>query len=186
MLGIAPVAIYVLCLQATQPIHGLGAAAFNFLFPHISSRHEAGEIHGPRRVFRLALLSSIGLALALALPLILFGKTLLTLWMGAEFAKQAYIVLGLLAVANAVLAVSVVPHYTLLALGYVRYVSVVNVLGGIVCLCAAPLLIPPLGLVGAALARLLYGPVVALNFVKITQALRRRVPACEEAVAIST
>ena len=186
MLGIAPVAIYVLCLQATQPIHGLGAAAFNFLFPHISSRHEAGEIHGPRRVFRLALLSSIGLALALALPLVLFGKTLLTLWMGAEFAKQAYIVLGLLAVANAVLAVSVVPHYTLLALGYVRYVSVVNVLGGIVCLCAAPLLIPPLGLVGAALARLLYGPVVALNFVKITQALRRRVPACEEAVPIST
>jgi O-antigen/teichoic acid export membrane protein len=186
MLGTAPVAIYVLCVQVTQPIHGLASAAFNFVFPHISSRHEAGEIYGPRRVFRLSLLSSIALALALALPLILFGKALLTLWMGAEFAKQAYIVLGLLAVANAILAVSVVPHYTLLALGYVRYVSVVNVLGGIVCLGAAPLLIPSIGLVGAALARLLYGPVIALNFVKITQAFRRRVPDCEEALPIST
>src|SRR5579884_2244247 len=46
MLGAGPVAIYVLCVQATQPIHGLSAAAFNFVFPHISSRHEAGEVHG--------------------------------------------------------------------------------------------------------------------------------------------
>src|SRR5271166_382806 len=77
MLGTAPLAIYVLCVQVTQPIHGLASAAFNFVFPHISSRHEAGEIHGPRRVFRLALLSSVGLSLALAAPLVLFGKPLL-------------------------------------------------------------------------------------------------------------
>src|SRR5712692_5158555 len=85
MLGTAPVAIYVLCVQAAQPIHGLASAAFNFVFPHISSRHEAGEIHGLRRVFRLALLSSMGLSLVLALPLVLFAKPLLTLWMGATF-----------------------------------------------------------------------------------------------------
>lgn len=186
MIGVAPLAIYTLCLQVTQPIHGLGAAAFNFLFPHISSRHEAGEIQGPRRVFRLALLSSIALALVLGLPLILFGRALLTLWMGAEFARQAYIVLGLLAAANAILAVCVVPHYTLLALGQVRYVSVVNVLGGIACLAAAPLLIPPLGLVGAGLARLFYGPVVALNFLRIKRVFGRMRPSYEEALPIST
>ncbi len=167
MLGTAPVAIYVLCIQATQPIHGLASAAFNFVFPHISSRHEAGEVHGPRRVFRLALLSSVGFSLALATPLVLFGKPLLTLWMGREFATQAHVVLAVLAVAYMILAINIVPHYTLLAVGSVRFVSIVNILGGVLSLAAVVLLIPPLGLVGAAVGRLFYGPAVALNFLKI-------------------
>jgi len=167
MLGTAPLAIYVLCVQVAQPIHGLSSAAFNFVFPHISSRHEAGEIHGPRRVFRLALLSSIGLCLALATPLVLFGRLFLTLWMGIDFAKQAHVVLAVLAVAHLILAINIVPHYTLLAFGKVRFVSVVNILGGILSLAAVALFVPPLGLVGAAVGRLLYGPAVALNFIKL-------------------
>src|SRR5262249_25861655 len=80
MLGTAPVAIYVLCVQVTQPIHGLTAAAFNFIFPHISSRYEAGEFNGPRRVFRLASLVSLVSSITIALPLILFGRQLLSFW----------------------------------------------------------------------------------------------------------
>lgn len=167
LLGTAPLAIYVLCVQATQPIHGLVAAAFNFVFPHISSRYEAGEIHGPRRVYRLALLSSLGLSLALAAPLVLFGKPLLTLWMGAAFAGQAHVTLAVLAVAYMILAINIVPHYTLLALGSVRFVSILNVGGGILSLAAVVLFVPPLGLVGAAVARLFYGAVTALAFLKV-------------------
>jgi len=68
-----------------------------------------------------------------------------------------------------------VPHYTLLGVGSVRYVSIVNILGGILSLGAAAVLIPPLGLTGAALGRLLYGPAVALNFFKIRTTLSRPV-----------
>jgi O-antigen/teichoic acid export membrane protein len=186
MLGTVPVAIYVLCVQATQPIHGLGAAAFNFLFPHISSRHEAGDIDAPRRVFRFALLSSVGFSLALALPLILLGKPLLTLWMGAQFAQQGYVILGILAVAYVLLAVNVVPHYTLLALGSVRFVSIVNIVGGILSLGAAAILIPRLGLTGAALGRLLYGPAVALNFFKVGTTLSRTESPGEHPVPVTT
>jgi O-antigen/teichoic acid export membrane protein len=186
ILGTAPVAIYVLCVQATQPIHGVAAAAFNFVFPHISSRHEAGEIDGPRRVFRLALLSSVGLSLVLAAPLVLLGKPLLTLWMGSQFAKQSYLVLGVLAVAYTILAINIVPHYTLLALGSVRFVSVVNIAGGILSLVAAAFLIPSFGLLGAAAGRLFYGPAVALNFLKIKADFTRIALPREEPVAIST
>jgi len=186
MLGTAPVAIYVLCVQAAQPIHGLAAAAFNFIFPHISSRHEAGEIHGPRRVFRLALMTSVGLSVALAAPLVLFGKPLLTLWMGAQFAQQAYVVLAVLAMAHLILAINIVPHYTLLALGSVRFVSTVNVLGGIVSLGAVALFIPPFGLVGAAIGRLLYGAVTALNLLRVKTKLARTVSPREEVVLISS
>lgn len=186
MLGTSAVAIYVLCVQVAQPIHGLAAAAFNFMFPHISSRHEAGEIHGPRRVFRLALLTSVGLSLSLATPLVLFGKPFLTLWMGAQFAKQAYVVLAVLAVAHLILAVNIVPHYTLLALGSVRFVSIVNVLGGIASLGAVALFIPPFGLIGAAFGRLLYGAVTALDLFRVKTILARAVSRQGEVVLTSS
>jgi O-antigen/teichoic acid export membrane protein len=186
MLGTAPVAVYVLCVQATQPIHGLGAAAFNFLFPHLSSRYGAGEIDAPRRVFRLALLSSIALSLTLAAPLILLGKPLLTIWMGVAFARQASLILGILAIAYAILAINVVPHYTLLALGNVRFVSTVNVVAGVVSLCAAVLLIPSFGLAGAAFSRLLYGCVTGLLFVKARNNLLPASATCEATLTAST
>jgi O-antigen/teichoic acid export membrane protein len=185
MMGTAPVAIYVLCVQATQPIHGLAAAAFNFVFPHISSRHEAGEVHGPQRVFRLALLSSMGMSLVLALPLVLFGEPLLTLWMGTEFARQAYVVLAVLALAHMILAISIVPHYTLLGLGKVRFVSTLNIVSGLLSLGAVAVFIPPMGLVGAALGRLLYGPAIALNFLKVRTEFIRNASPTEEQVLIS-
>ena len=184
MLGTAPVAIYVLCVQVAQPIHGLAAAAFNFIFPHISSRHEAGDVHGPRRVYRLALLASAGLSLALATSLVLFGKPLLTLWMGTQFAQQAYGVLAILAVAHMVLAINIVPHYTLLALGNVRFVSIVNVVGGIVSLGAVALFIPPFGLSGVAIGRLVYGAVTALNLLMIRRRLSQS--SRDEALLLST
>jgi O-antigen/teichoic acid export membrane protein len=182
MLGTAPLAIYALCVQATQPIHGLASAAFNFVFPHISSRHEAGETHGPRRVYRLAFLSSVGLSLALAAPLVFFGRPLLSLWMGREFAMQAHLVLAILAVAYMILAINIVPHYTLLAFGSVRFVSVINMVGGILSLAAVAVFVPAFGLVGAAIARLFYGGVTALELLKVRAKLGKAVPAEEVGV----
>jgi O-antigen/teichoic acid export membrane protein len=180
MLGTAPVAIYALCVPAAQPIHGLASSAFNFVFPHISSRREAGEIHGLRRVFRLAFVANVILSAALAAPLVLFGKPLLTLWMGPRFAKQAYVVLAVLAMAHLILAINIVPHYTLLAFGNVRLVSMVNLAGGILSLVAVALLVPRLGLVGAAIGRLFYGPAAILYFLKLkTHFARTALPSKE-------
>lgn len=164
MLGTAPVAIYVLCVQAAQPIHGLAAAAFNFLFPHISSRHEAGEVHGPHRVFRLALLTSLLLALALALPLILFGRPLLRLWMGPQVADQGHLVLALLAISYALMALNVVPHYALLAFGRARLISGLNVAAGILLTILIAALVPTFGLTGAALGRIAYSLLLAVPY----------------------
>jgi O-antigen/teichoic acid export membrane protein len=170
-LGIAPVAIYALCVQVTQPIHGLASAGFNFLFPHISSRYEAGEIQGPRRVFRLALVCSLGLSLALAAPLVLFGRPFLRLWMGPEVARQGAAPLALLALAYMLLAINIVPHFTLMALGKVRFVSFLNIFGGLVSLIAVAILNRPYGLAGAACGRLLYGAITIIGLVKVRMEL---------------
>lgn len=169
MLGTAPLAIYVLCLQATQPIHGLAAAAFNFVFPHISSRHEAGEVAGPRRVFRLASLFSLALSVALALPLIVFSKPLLTLWMGKKVANDGYIVLALLAGSFALMALNVVPHYALLAFGRVRFVAGLNLGSGILLTPLMIILVPPFGIIGAALGRVAYSLLLAVPYLLVSR-----------------
>ena len=167
LMGTSALGIYSVCLQATQPIHGLTAAALNFIFPHISARQEAGERDLLNHVLRIATWANVGLVVVLSAPLILFGKLILVLWMGSTFADQGYLVLTLLAVANALLALSVSSHYILLALGRARFVAFVNILGGILSLGCIALLIPHLGLEGAAIGRLLYAGAIALNFWKL-------------------
>jgi O-antigen/teichoic acid export membrane protein len=168
MLGTAPVAIYVLCVQVAQPIHGLAAAAFNFVFPHISSRHGAGDVHGPRRVFRFALLTSLALSLALALPLIVLGRPLLSLWMGQQVAEDGHLVLALLAVAYVLMALNVVPHYALLAFGRVRLISGLNVVSGVLLIVLMGFLVPTFGLTGAAIGRVAYSFLLAIPYLIVS------------------
>lgn len=163
-LGTAPVAVYVICVQAAQPIHGLTAAGFNFLFPHLSSRHEAGEILGPRRVFKLAMITNVVVAGLLSLPFLLLARPLLRLWMGSAFADQAHLVVPILAISYAALAINVVPHNSLLALGRVRIVASLNLVGGMVLLGAMVILVPYAGLAGAAIGRAVYTTLLALGY----------------------
>lgn len=171
MLGTVPLAYYTLCVQIAQQVHGLASGAFGFLFPHISARQESGNRRAVRRVFRLAVLVNLALAVVLALPLVLFGRKILTLWMGSMFAEHAHAVLAVLAVAFCALSINVAPHFTLLGLGKVRFVSLMNVFGGALSLGAAALLIPAFGLIGAAAGRLFYGPAISMNFVKVTKSI---------------
>ncbi len=179
MLGTAPLAIYVLCVQVAQPIHGLAASAFNFVFPHISSRHESGEVDGPQRVFRLASLLSLVVSVSLALPLIVWGKQLLFLWMGKQVADQGHVVLALLAAAYALMALNVVPHYALLAFGRVRFVAGVNLVSGILLAPLMFVLVPPFGLIGAALGRILYSALLAVPYLVASRnSFRSRAQLC--------
>jgi O-antigen/teichoic acid export membrane protein len=179
MLGAAPVAIYVLCVQVTQPIHGLFAAGFNFVFPHLSARYEAGEVRGPSRVFYLALSLSIAIASVFAFTLILFGKALLRAWMGAPFAHQSYTVLAILAVAYAAMAANVVPHCGLLALGRVRLISALNIAAGVILIFLMAVLIPPFGINGAALGRMGYSIFLAIPYLVSSRNAFRSSPQLE-------
>ena len=186
LLGTAPVAIYVLCVQASQPIHGLCAATFNFLFPHISSRHEREGAAATRRIFHVAFWCNLGVSLAVAAPLMLFAKPILRLWMGAQIAGEGELCLRILALAYAVLAFNVIPHYTLLALREAKYVSLVNLAGAALSIGAASLLIHSWGVKGAALARLLYGVMTLVLFLRVRKTLAPLSPRYQGADAVLT
>ena len=167
MLGTAAVAFYAICVQVAQTIHGFAAAAFNVVFPYVSHRYSAGDHSALSRALRVGLTANLVMTLTLALPMVFLSKWILTLWMGTDFAVQTHSLLSVLAIAFGVLATNVVPHYVLLAVGKVRFVSAVNVLGGLAALLATVFLIPKMGLLGAALGRMLYGPVVSLNLIAV-------------------
>jgi O-antigen/teichoic acid export membrane protein len=172
-LGTSEVAYYSICVQATQPIHGLLSSGLNFLFPNLSRRYEAADLYGSRSLYKKALWASIIAVIGITIPLMLLSKPILRLWMGSGIAQNAHGIFSILALAYGVLALNVVPHYALLALGQIRYVSMVNILGGTLSLFAAAALMPHLGLYGAALGRLLYGPAVSMNLFKSHECMSR-------------
>jgi O-antigen/teichoic acid export membrane protein len=173
MLGPAAVGYYGVCIQAGQPIHGLAASGCNVLFPHLSARLEGEGNTAIRSTISRAIRLNVAVVMALALPLALFSRTILTHWMGAEFAKHASVSLSLVALSFACLAFNIPGHYALMAMGRVQYLAGLNFVGMTVSLAIALLLIPRFGIAGAALGRLAYGPITWALYGKLNPLLRR-------------
>jgi O-antigen/teichoic acid export membrane protein len=171
-LGPVEVGYYSVCAQATQPIHGIVASGLHFLFPHLSTRAVNAEPVAIGRLVRRALGWNLLFALLLSTPLIFFSRPFLTLWMGKGFAAHAWVVLALLSVAAGLLALNVTLHYSLLAMGYIRHVALLNLIAGGAMLALMAVLIPRLGIIGAALSRIVYGPVTWVMYLKLNNILR--------------
>ena len=171
LLGTSAVAYYSVCTQAAQPIHGISSAGLHFLFPHLSTRHTSEPATALRRVIASALWLNLVLALALTLPVALFGKALLRFWIGAAFVSATGPTLVLLAVGFGLLAMNVTAHYTMLALGQIRYLTYVNLAVGAATILLVSVLTRHWGMSGAAAARLLYGPFTWVMYLKIRSLL---------------
>jgi O-antigen/teichoic acid export membrane protein len=171
-LGAPAVAWYALCAQAAQTIHGIVAAGFHVLFPHLSSRLETEPLTNLRRTVWIAFKTNLVFAGVLAAPIILFSRPILSLWMGLEFAHQAWPVLSVLGASFGLFALNVTAHYTLLALGKVRMVTALNLAGGGAMLLLMLLLTPRFGMVGTACARLISGPITCILYYPLYRMMR--------------
>ena len=160
-MGAPAVAYYGLCVQATQPIHGLLSSGMHFLFPHLSARYSVAPLSEIKRKIALSVKINIILVCCLSLPVIAFGRHVLTMWLGTDFGQQPRFMFPVIACSFALLGMNVTAHYALLALGQVRIVTYLNLLAGIAMLFLMVMLIPKQGLQGAAVARLVYRPYVA-------------------------
>ncbi len=172
LLGAPAVAIYGLCAQVAQSIHGVTAAGFHVLFPHLSSRIEAEPLENLRRTVWAAFKMNLAAVALMGVPAILLSRALLAVWMGPEFARQAWPVFSILAAAFALFAMNVTAHYTLLAMGRVRLVTALNLAAGVAMLLLMALLAPRFGMVGAACARLITGPITCLMYIPLYKLMR--------------
>jgi O-antigen/teichoic acid export membrane protein len=175
-MGAPAVAYYGLCVQAAQPIHGLISSGMHFLFPHLSSRYPVAPLSEIRRKIILAFKVNGVLVFVLALPLIVLGSRFLTRWVGPAFSQQSLLIFPTIVCSFALLGMNVTAHYALLAVGHVRTVTYLNLLAGMVMLITMAILIPKHGLQGAALARLVYGPITCLAYLYLWKVVGRREP----------
>jgi O-antigen/teichoic acid export membrane protein len=163
-IGAPAVAYYGLCVQASQPIHGLISSGMHFLFPHLSTRYPIVPLSEIRRKIIVAFKINGILVCVLSLPLVALGGRFLSWWVGPAFAQQSLLMFPTIVCGFAFLGMNVTAHYALLAVGHVRVVTYLNLVAGVAMLLTMAMLIPQHGLQGAALARLVYGPITCMAY----------------------
>ncbi|MGE5526755.1 MAG: oligosaccharide flippase family protein [Rhodospirillaceae bacterium] len=164
LIGANAVGYYAVCTQLAQQVHALPAAAMAFLFPLISRKLQTDDGRALRRVRNYGVAVNVAISLTLGLAMMVFGPLLLALWMGRDFAANSSHILLWLTVAYFVLSLNVAPYYLLLGHDEARYVSVANLAGGGMGILAAVILLPTLGVIGAAQARLVLGLTTLANY----------------------
>jgi O-antigen/teichoic acid export membrane protein len=183
LLGTGPLAFYVLCNQLTQTIPALIASAFNFIFPNFSVLTASGRWSETQRSYRMAAAIASLLVFAMSLTVIVFAKLILRLWLGEAAAAQYHHLLIAMAIGNGLLALSVVPHYTALALGRSRALALLNLAAGAVALGCGYFLVQRVGVIGAGFAKILAGAAFLSSFNIVRRALQQeqQVPQAAEA-----
>jgi len=171
ILGTSAITYYSVSMNIAQQVHAAVSASMGFIFPLVSSEREKENGINLKRLFNRTFLFGLFISLSIMLPLLICGKFFLTIWMGANFAENSYMVLYILLCAYFLLGLNVLPHYFLLGFGEVKFVSMTNIAGGLLSLVGMVLLIPLFGMNGAAISRILYAPLTLLNFVRVNKYL---------------
>jgi O-antigen/teichoic acid export membrane protein len=171
VIGAPAVAYYGLCVQAAQPIHGLISSGMHFLFPHFSSRYSVSPVPEIKRKVSIAIKANLIMVGILSLPVMMFGRHILRVWTGGMFDHEPSAVFPIIVCSFALLGTNVTAHYTLLAIGQIKVVTYLNLLAGIAMLLLMAILIPGYGLHGAAVARLIYGPITCLAYFQLYRVL---------------
>ena len=178
LLGATSLSHYSICIQLTQQIQSIPAAAAQVLFPAISNRMSARQDFWPLAT-RGSLLVFSSAALA-GLLVIIFARPIFLIWLGPEFADQDTFLLRLLAVSFMVLAANVGPHFVLYGLGRSGIVAAANLGAGLLALALAWFTIPHWGLLGAGSARFAYAIVTCAEIAILVSMKLRWKPSITE------
>ncbi len=158
VIGLAAAGEFALYSQLAQLCHFIPSSAFAFVFP-LFSKLAGGSEQGKRELrhqyatFHKLIL---GLAILLGIAMVFIGQPIIELVMGPRALLVDRTTFIVLVVGFVALAANVSPYYLLLALGKSRRVSLTNALSVAVMLTLTAILVPSLGVFGAALARLGY------------------------------
>jgi len=171
LLPLATVGFYNIGFQLNAVVWMIASRIGTILFPAVSQLQGQGQ---EDRAARLSLQASwmvSSLTIAGFVPLAVFAPDVLSLWINPNFAARAAGVTRILSLVLAVGAMFVVPNYYLLGTGRVKWLAAMSFAQGFISLAGAAVLIPMMGLEGAAwgylLSMLSYLAVLVLIWIKI-------------------
>lgn len=175
LLGASSLAYYSIATQLAMQIHAATAAAVSVIFPRISRLLESGQVSRAKSTMAFAFLGSLLLGSLLASALFWFGPPLLTAWVGPEVAAPTASILPWLIAAFWILTLNIVPYYSLLGMGRVRFIGICVLVAGGLSAVVMYASITRLGIIGAPVGRGVYALltlVLALPF--LLHLIRRR------------
>lgn len=141
---------YAIAVMLAQHVHVAAARAAAAYFPTAANASGSPDEGGYLRALRLI----ATVAIALALPAIVFGHPILSLWLGPAAAEASAGLLAILCAVSAVSACSAVPSYALNATGGERVNTIIGWVVAVAAVIAAAVAIPLWGAWGAAAARI--------------------------------
>lgn len=153
-LGSESLTYYAVPLTIGVQIHGLCASLLLFIFPMVSALDARSEIGTLSRLYFRSVKFIFVLVAALILVFVVFGKSLLTLWMGPDFAEQSYVILGIHAVNFGILAVLIISWQLIEGRGKPHLNSVAMIAQATLAMIMMTVLIGPYGLVGIGFGRM--------------------------------
>ncbi len=151
----ATAGVYALCLQLAQQIHLLVTRALAFLSPAASRATARGrDTDALLHSYRAACVIVLLLAGAVAVPLYSLAPQIQEVWLGAAFAAQGAVTLRLMTLYFAVWGLVVPMIYLLNGTGNPGWNTGATLTYGVIGLALCALLLPRLGIEGAAVARM--------------------------------
>jgi len=169
LLGASSLAHYSIATQLAQQIHAIPAAALSIIFPKVSRKLESEGNFSLWRITKLAMIGNIFASGALALTLLIFGRQIVSLWLGEAEAEASADVLWYLIIAYWILAANIVPYFILLGLGRMRFISISILLAGSVAVIIMYLAVQSIGLTGAAIGRIAYAVITLILSLPLMQ-----------------
>ena len=173
LLGASSLAQYAVITQLAMQIHGLTAAGVSVVFPMISRKRSRDPSFSVMRATVRTFIANAALSTSVAVVLLVFGRLILHLWLGAQVPANSGILLDYLVVAYWLLALNITPYYVLLGLGQIRIIAIWVFIGGAAGLIPMIYAISKFGLIGAGAGKLVYSVAALMLFVPLGQILLR-------------
>lgn len=174
-LGVASLATYSICLQLAQIPHTLLSAGLQVIAPFVGRMVGKGNsvkfsYHGMR-------IAGWAAALCLLVPIMLtvFTPIILKNWISPEFSTQNLDLSILLLLGFTVLCINIPSHFMLVGLGDIRFVSLLNLIAGGVCV-ALMLSLNLKNLSEFAEVRIVYGILLLITWWRLHKKLRSPLP----------
>jgi len=156
LLGATALSHYSVILMLPQQIHAIAAAGASVVFPRVSRTTRSHQSLALANVMRIPLLSVAAFSMLAAASLWVFGDLIFGFWLSAPLPPNVMIAYRLLVLAYFLLALNTVPHFTLLGLGKLRFIALLNVVAGAIATVMMLLVTNDYGIVGVGACRVLY------------------------------
>lgn len=154
-LGPTAVTYYIVPSKLVGALGGVASGAISAIFPFSSQIGATNDTNEIKKLF----LQSSRIFTAILFPVVvfisLFSSQILTIWMGKEFAQNAWVVLSVISFSSLIGSLSAIPNLIILGLGNSKLLGVFSLITIVLYIIFIPVLTKLFGINGTAVALLL-------------------------------